>query len=199
MNSVIIKKTYPEPPFCEKEILRYSGCMEENEDISALLRECINEIKPRLTYKVCYRELTVKTDGSLCDFDLFSLNSRNLAQNLTDCRRVILFAVTLGIEIDRLTGKYGKLSPAKALMLQAIGAERTEALCNVLCEDIAREYNTQIKPRFSPGYGDLPISVQRDIFAVLDLQRTLGITLNGSLLMSPTKSVTAFAGLIENK
>ena len=52
-----------------------------------------------------------------------------------------------------------------------------------------------LPPRFSPGYGDLPLSLQRDIFRVLDCPRKIGLTLNESLLMSPSKSVTAIVGL----
>jgi len=52
-----------------------------------------------------------------------------------------------------------------------------------------------LKPRFSPGYGDLPLETQREIFDVLDCSRRIGLMLNDSLLMSPTKSVTAFVGV----
>lgn len=51
------------------------------------------------------------------------------------------------------------------------------------------------RPRFSPGYGDLPLSAQREIFAVLDCGKRIGLMLNDSLLMSPSKSVTAFVGI----
>ena len=43
--------------------------------------------------------------------------------------------------------------------------------------------------------GDVPLAVQRDIFSVLDCPRQIGLSLNDSLLMSPSKSVTAFVGL----
>ncbi|MBR4073244.1 MAG: Vitamin B12 dependent methionine synthase activation subunit [Clostridia bacterium] len=196
---MILSKTYSEPPFSEKEISRYAGCNAADEEISALVKECINEVKDKLTYRVCYRELPVKTDGSICDFEVFSLQSEKLALNLKECEKIILFAATIGVEIDRLITKYGRLSPSKALMLQAIGAERIEALCDMFCADIEREYNMGLKPRFSPGYGDLTLFAQKDIFSLIDSVRRIGLTLNDSLLMSPSKSVTAFLGLVENK
>lgn len=195
MNSVILSKTYMEPPFCEKEILRYAGCKEADSGISALLRACINEAKDKLTYKVCYRELSVTTNGNVCNLEAFRLQSQKLAVNLKGCKKVILFAATVGVELDRLIAKYGRISPSKALMLQAIGAERIEALCDVFCADIARDMNVGLKPRFSPGYGDLPLESQKDIFAVLECEKRIGLTLTDSLLMSPSKSVTAFVGI----
>lgn len=195
MNSVILSKVYTEPPFCEKEILRYAGCKEADSEISALVKSCIDETKDKLTYKVCYRQFGVKIHDDICDFGAFTLRSENLAFNLRESESVILFAATVGVGIDRLIAKYGRISPSKALLFQAIGAERIEALCDAFCEDILKEYNIGTKPRFSPGYGDLPLAAQKDIFAVLSPEKRIGLTLNDSLLMSPSKSVTAIVGL----
>ena len=41
----------------------------------------------------------------------------------------------VGADIDRLIAKHSRLSPSRALMLQAIGAERIEALCDAFCND----------------------------------------------------------------
>lgn len=195
MNSVILIKSYTELPFCEKEILRYAGCKEADNEIAALVRSCIDEIKTKLTYKVCYRQFGVKIGDELCDFGAFTLQSKNLAFNLNGCESAILFAATVGVEIDRLIAKYGRISPSKALMFQAIGAERIEALCDAFCADISKEYTVGTKPRFSPGYGDLPLAAQKDMFAVLSPEKQIGLTLTDSLLMSPSKSVTAIVGL----
>ena len=51
------------------------------------------------------------------------------------------------------------------------------------------------KPRFSPGYGDFSLEHQRDFMRILDLENSLGLTLTGSLLLVPEKSVTAVIGL----
>lgn len=199
MNSVILSKTYNAPPFCEKEILRYAGCKEANSEIAALVKSCINEIKDKLTYKVCYRQFWVKICDDICDFDAFTLQSKNLALNLKDCESGIFFAATVGVEIDRLIAKYGRFSPSKALIFQAIGAERIEALCDTFCADISKEHNAGTRPRFSPGYGDLPLIAQKDIFAVLSPEKHIGLSLTDSLLMSPSKSVTAIVGLGDKK
>ena len=53
--------------------------------------------------------------------------------------------------------------------------------------------------RYSPGYGDLPLELQREIIRVLDCGRTIGITLTESLLMQPSKSVTAVIGMKERE
>ena len=199
MNSVILTKNYAEPPFCEKEILRYAGCKTENEEILALARSCVDEIKSKLTYKVCYREFNVEISDDICDFGVFAFKSKALSKNLSGCKTAIFFAATVGVEIDRAISKYGRISPSKALMLQSVGTERIESLCDAFCEDITREYNLAAKPRFSPGYGDLPLDCQKEIFSVLSPEKQIGLFLADSLLMSPSKSVTAIVGLSEGK
>ena len=197
MKIDVFKRTYDAPPVSEREILRYAGGREIDSSVEALLHTCLAEAEPQLCYQVCYRILEVTVTEDWCDFGLFSVESRMLAKNLIGCKRVLLFGATVGIGPDRLITRYGKISPSKALMHQAIGAERIEALCDRFCMDYQAENHVRLRPRFSPGYGDLPLDVQKNIFSVLDLMRHIGVALNDSLLMSPTKSVTAFVGIDE--
>ena len=201
---MIMTKMYEPPLIDETEVLRYAGYkFKKEEEIEtetrSLLAACLKELEGKLEYKVCYRELSVMLDGDVCDFGFFQVTSKQLVRHLSGCRRVVVFAATLGVGIDRLIAKYSSLSPAKALMFQAIGAERIEALCDAFCFDIKDAYGICLEgtklPRFSPGYGDLPLATQKDIFAVLECEKKIGLTLNSSLLMSPSKSVTAFVGL----
>lgn len=199
MNGVVLNRTYAAPPVCEKDILRYAGCKGADAEIKALLKSCLDEIQGRLTYRVCFCSFPIEIRGDVCDFQAFSLSSQKLAVNLKGCERAVLFAATVGVEIDRRIARYGHISPSRALMFQAIGAERIEALCDAFCADVAREYHANTKPRFSPGYGDLPLSAQKNLFAVLSPEKQIGLTLNDSLLMSPSKSVTAIVGLTQEK
>jgi len=188
-------KSYIEPPVCEKEILRYAGCKSADDVLLQLLRVCVDEVRPRLSYKVCWIELPLIIMENICDFGCMRIQSKDLVKNLQGCETVILFGATVGVEMDRLIGKYSRISPTKAVLLQAIGAERIEALCDVFCKEIEKE--KKLHPRFSPGYGDLPLETQREIFQVLNCSKEIGLSLNESLLMSPTKSVTAFVGIEE--
>lgn len=192
---MVFCKNYSEPDYCEPEILRYAGCKKADVHTIELLQSCRKEVAGKLAYRVCYGEFSVKIEGDLCDFDVFCIQSKNLADNLRGCQKAVLFVATVGVEMDRLILKYGRLSPAKALMFQAIGAERIEALCDLFCDELKKEYREGIRPRFSPGYGDLSLLVQKDLFSVLDCERKIALTLNESCTMSPSKSVTAIVGI----
>lgn len=190
-------KTYSPPPVEREEIGRYGG-MGGDEQTQALLDECLKEALPRLTYRVCYAVFPLARVGEELDLGFARTSSAALRKCLEGCGEVAVFAATVGLELDRLLARYGRLSPAKALLLDAVGTERAESLCDVFCADLAAEAATEGKEttrRFSPGYGDLPLTLQRDIFRVLDPARRIGLTLNDSLLMAPSKSVTALVGL----
>lgn len=194
---MIYTKIYDAPHVSEREIMRYAGVKTPTEEITSLMNEAVEEASGVLTYKVCYGEFSVTVDNGMLNFGFASVHSVALAKNLAECSRVVIFAATVGLGLDRLIARYGIKSPSRALMLQAFGAERIEALCDRFSEDIgASDYKGySLKPRFSPGYGDLPLEFQREIFSVLDCPKMIGLSLNKSLLMTPTKSVTAIIGI----
>lgn len=195
---MILVKKYNEPQVNIKEILRYMGCKESSDDMLALINDCLKEISGKLSYRVCYDTLDINVSPEGADFNFVKCQSKDLATNLDCCHKAIIFAATIGIEIDRLIAKYSRLSPSKALCIQAIGAERIESLCNVFNEEITKELlelGLHTRPRYSPGYGDLSLDIQRDLFNYLDCPRKIGLSLNESLLMSPSKSVTAIIGV----
>ena len=189
MSAPVLLKIYEAPSIDRKEILRYAGCKEADASTDALLEECLAEAQECLTYRVCYQVAPLKIDGDRCDFGGFSVCSKKLAQNLRGCKEAVLFAATVGVGIDRLIGKDLRISPAKAMMLDAIGTERIEALCDAFCKDLGI-----CRPRFSPGYGDLRLEVQKDLLTLLDCSRKINLCLTDRFLMTPSKSVTAFAG-----
>ena len=176
-----------------KEILRYAG----SKEIEETVLDCLSEASESLSYKVCYEIVRVSVNDDTVDMDFVSVHSGDLAKNLRGCDKAVVFAATVGTGIDRLIAKYNRISPARALCLQAIGSERVESLCDAFEEKIKKETSNGevfFRPRFSPGYGDLSLEIQKEIFSLLDCPRKIGISLGDSLLMSPSKSVTAIIG-----
>lgn len=190
MNVTVQTKTYALPPVDRAEALRYAGCASTDMELEEILDNSIEIINEKLTPRVCWCTLPVSVTGEKCDLGAFSVNSADLAESLSGCSRAVVFAATVGVDADRLIIRYGRLLPSRGVMLSAVADERIEALCDEFCAEFAPS-----RPRFSPGYGDLPLEIQRDIFALLNCEKHIGLTLNQSLLMSPTKSVTAIFGL----
>lgn len=185
-------RTYEALPLNRKEIARYARC--DYEAWQTQIEDAISEALPMLTNRVCFKIYPITFSAKETDLGFAKTTSEGLKKNLRNCDRAVLFAATAGYGIDRLIQKYNRLSPAKALLLQAVGSEAVEAVCNRFCEELRETYGA-IRPRFSPGYGDLPLTLQKEIMAALSCERQIGVTLNDSLLMSPSKSVTALVGI----
>jgi len=59
---------------------------------------------------------------------------------------------------------------------------------------LAKEKGLYLRPRYSPGYGDFPLTYQKEILELLNAQRRIGLTRTESNMLVPTKSVTAIIG-----
>ncbi len=185
------------PPPDRQEILRYAGVKMSDPATEALLEETLPGATQAICPKAAYRVYPITPGGEVLDLGFAASDSKALQKRLHGCKKLLVLAATLGLEYDRLLARTALCSPARALLLQAIGAERIEALCDRVCACAQEEYKTtdRLLSRFSPGYGELPLAMQQEIFAALDCSRQLGMTLNESYAISPSKSVTALAGL----
>ncbi|MCR4717657.1 MAG: Vitamin B12 dependent methionine synthase activation subunit [Lachnospiraceae bacterium] len=184
-----------------RELWRYAGYMggpvTQDDALNLLLKETLDECQMIYNYGVCYVRFKVNWANAKPILP-FETESKNLAKLLNGCDEGVMFAATIGLGIDRLIAKYQRFNQTKALLLQALGAERVEALCDRFCDEIKEQENEKgltTTPRFSPGYGDMPLDLQRDFVRILDCNRKIGISLNDSLLMTPSKSVTAIFGI----
>lgn len=195
---MIYREILPAPDWNCREIARYARANPDDRRIAALIDECIAEAENVLDYRVCYTVCDIRRDDGLLSFCGIETHSETIRKAVNGCEKLLLFAATVGAPFDRLIARYSRLEPSKALVLQAIGAERVESLCDafVLKKDTELcPIGKSLRSRVSPGYGDIPMEMQKSIFSALDCERKIGLTLNESLLMSPSKSVTAIAGI----
>ncbi len=121
----------------------------------------------------------------------------SLRAHLSSCSDVYLVCATLGPGVDSLQRAAGAVSAADALIVQAAGAAFIEKYMDET-EDSIRALllpGESLVSRYSPGYGDWPLEAQRDLLRILDASRTVGVSLGSSLLMAPSKSVSAAIGV----
>ena len=177
-----------------KEILRYMRCPAETPEIAALLDEALETVTPLLRYRACFARFPLEIDGEVVRLGFAETESRSLKEHFTHCREVLVFAATVGSEVDRLLTRLSALSPARAVAADAVATAAVEAWCDYLCEKWAGE-GLRMTKRFSAGYGDCPLELQIPLVRALDTARKIGLTLTDSLLMTPTKSITAMIGL----
>ena len=129
----------------------------------------------------------------------FHPESCNLSKHLEGCHAAYLVCGTLGAGFDAMHRRVSVASGTDALIVQAIGAAAIEKWMDSVEDEIRAELGPgeTLRPRYSPGYGDFPLEVQKDFERILEMPKTVGVTLSDSLLMTPTKSITAVIGLTE--
>lgn len=195
MNGCI--HTLPSKPSL-KEIARYmrmgtsapDGILAER--THALLELTVSAIRP-----ACIWRRFPILDGSIGSSHLQFAASGSLAAHLEGCRDVYLVCGTIGTGFDALQRKASATSASDSLILQAIGAAMIENLMDSAENEIRKELaeGESLTPRYSPGYGDFPLDAQRALLDLLDTPRRIGVSLTGSLLMTPSKSVSAVIGV----
>ena len=126
-----------------------------------------------------------------------AVRSCALARTLRGCRHAFLFCATLGAGVDALLRRYSQTSGADALMAQAVATALVESYCDECQARLLAEpavAGEKLRFRFAPGYGDLSLETQRPLLEILDSARRAGIVLTETLLMVPSKSVSAIIG-----
>jgi len=123
--------------------------------------------------------------------------SKALSMRLAGCRDVYLACGTLGAAFDAFQRRVSAFSGADALIVQAVGAAAVEEVMDSIESDIRGELSPgeTLATRYSPGYADFPLSEQRTLLGLLDAPRRVGVSLTDSLLMVPSKSVSAVIGV----
>lgn len=181
----------------KKLVLRFLKVRgEATKEIEELLDDCINEFQSYVSYKACYRMFDLKTEGKSISFsDDMLLCSENLKKNLSGCEKALVFVATTSLGVDRLIHKYSSTQVSRALVLDAVASAAIEAFCDTLCDKFEADFDADTAPRFSPGYGDLDISTQKQVIDVCDATRKVGVTLSKKFTMIPRKSVSAIVGL----
>ena len=200
-DKLLIKKlTFP--PLDEREALRYAGIRVATDEHISLIRSSLDELSLYLQNVVIYKILKVSTGGGVCNFGSFSVRSEKLANELVDAEYAAIICATLGVGVDRIIAKYSRTSPSRAHIVNAVATERIEALLDEfetkLKRDVSKE-KYELCSRFSPGYGDFALTEQKNIFNLLTPNKYIGLTLNNSLIMSPSKSVSAIIGIKKRK
>ena len=191
----IIKSASSEISIDPKEVAVYLGYYSANGIDPKIIDECIAEITDCASYKACFAKVPV-TDGGI-DFGCLKACGKSLQKNLEGCDFAYVLAATTGFEVQRLIERNSVISPLKGLVTDCAGSAAIEAFCDKI--NSALDGSELLRPRFSPGYGDLPLECQKGITEFLGTSKNIGLSLTESMMMTPVKSVTAIIGIGKEK
>ena len=191
--------------------LGYSKLSAPDSQIASLIEQAATQmhkiINPKAVFQDFELEITFSPENQNQENPIiklkdtnFQLQSKDLYNNLKNCHKVYLLACTLGPQVDSLIRKTQFTEHVMAAVFQATGAmyiEEVVDFVNNQINQIEKGQNKSTRPRFSPGFGDVSLEVQKDFFSLLPCSK-IGLTLMDTLIMAPEKSVTAFIGIYKN-
>ena len=181
------------------EALRYMGCPPEKADPATrtLAQSCADELLPVLRPRWAYRVFDAsEEEGGVRLSCGLMLPGEDLKVHLAGCDRAVLFCATLGAGADGLIRRWESSDMARAMALDCCAAAAVEQVCDQIEGELQGMFPGCYFPfRFSPGYGDLPITLQNQLLDLLDAPRRVGLTASASHILIPRKSVTAILGV----
>ncbi len=170
-----------------EQVLLYLGIHGEADDETIrLILLCRDELEQIAAPKITMRVM---------DYSAFLpfMEGEDIKKHLEHAKQIIVLAATLGIAVDTEIKKYQAVDMAHAAVLDACAAAYIEAYLDAQNLDRDGLYATM---RFSPGYGDYPLTMQPKLLQLTRADR-IGVSALPSLMLVPAKSVTAVVGLTE--
>ena len=166
--------------------------IKNTDDLSEqLIIECEKEVKEFALFKVGYKKFHLLHNPiKIKELDL-ELNSSDLENHLINCDECIVIVCTLGLEIDKRIKYYEHINMSKAVVFDAVSNAYLEELCDRYQETLDLGVHTF---RFAPGYGDIPLGLNRILAKELNISK-LGIYMNKSDLFIPMKSMLGIIGI----
>lgn len=183
------------PKSISAKTARISFSLDENflNKLEKLTVDALTFMEPKASFE--FTEFTVQEDTVFLRKFNISFKSKNIIKILNGKSLIYIMACTLGEELGRHVSESDNVSDA--FILDAIGSETVEVLANnvnrIIRQDAEMHGLPSLSMRFSPGYGDLNLNLQKDLLSIVNAQE-IGITLTQTGLMYPQKSITALIG-----
>lgn len=178
-----------------EETLRYLRYTDQvlSDEQNALIDTAIAEVLEYAAPRTVHRVFALHEKDGLLGIDAeLDLHYTDIQKLLTGSSSCLLIAGTLGVPLDQKMRYYSRFDMTRYVIMDAAASALIEETCDTLQESLPFSPYTF---RFSPGYGDVPLSLQKQLLQVLDAGRRIGLTLTPNMLMTPQKSISGIVGI----
>lgn len=183
----------------KEKVLKYLGY--RNQDISSLINTIENAIKElllisKIDYIIDYQDIISMDEKAITlDNGLF-LQGNSIINRLNGSDQAIIIIATIGNSFDQKMLTLQRIAPLDAMIFDAAGSALVEEVMDGINQKlIADNPEKNLTRRFSPGFGDLPLSTNKSIIDIYNATRRIGVVINKNFLMTPSKTVTAIIGI----
>jgi len=181
-------------------LLGYGRRSDADDTTLDLVEKCASAIRDAASARWTYHTFSL-LEPAPAEKDFMQLAGPDMERHLYGCKEVILLAVTLGSACDHLLRRTQVTDISGAVLMDACAsvlAEQYADAAEELLQAGAADEGRFLTGRFSPGYGSVPLSVQKPFIRLLNAQRAIGLTMSESGILLPRKSITAFLGIADH-
>lgn len=177
----------------KENALKYLGYPNNqvDEQTNALLNDCLKELE-QVTPKFMYQIFTLDHHPLKIKELNLTINYSDLVDLFDSCNKVVIIACTLGLEIDKRLRYYSKFDMTKMTIMDALASSYIEAKCD---EFEAKQNFKKRTFRFCPGYGNVPIKINKILANAINCSKHIGLTVQANNLLLPQKSMIGLIGL----
>lgn len=179
----------------KKMILRYMHCFQEVDDpLNKQIDQCIKEVKQTAQFKAVHQTFSLSHDPLIINELQLVCDTKDLAFYLQDTNSCIVIACTLGFSIDQKIKYYEHIDMAKAVIFDAVSSRYLEECC----DEYEKQFADIKTMRFAPGYGDIPLDLNKPLSDALHTYQSIGVSLTSGGLFTPMKSMLGIIGIKGN-
>ena len=153
----------------------------ESKETDDMIVSCLSELEMIAQFNYLYRHFE--------EIPAF-LSHPGYRELLEGTTGVILSVMTLGAEVDKRITRLFRADMGRAVVLDACASAYLEAKS----DEFEKGIGENLTYRFCPGYSGTSTADLREIFALLRPER-IGVTLNESNFMLPSKSMAGVIGV----
>jgi hypothetical protein len=183
------------------EVLRFqgykSGIDVPSPDVLALFDDALALGHTLMSPRALLRRMPVARDGDRLTADGVTLTIPRIAERWGAVEEIVAGVCTIGAALEaHVTALWAARELPLAVMLDSVGSAAVESLAeyvnDLLCQEgIVR--GVKVTNRVSPGYGGWDVAEQRLLWRLCPGD-AVGVALNASCFMTPTKTITLLAG-----
>lgn len=172
------------------EQLRIQDDASQIEELRALVEQATVIARPKAMYRLVFVD---DVGDDYVTLDAIRFSSRVLRVNIAETHRAFACLATCGEELEHWSEQLD--DPLYTYWSENIRLHALGAASKALLDDLNRRYQPGHMSHMNPGsLSDWPLGEQRPMFRLLgDTESSIGVRLQPSLLMWPTKTVSSIA------
>jgi hypothetical protein len=183
------------------DVLRFQGYKAgvdvPSADVLALFDDALALGRALMRPRAVLRMLPVAREGDQLTADGVTLTIPRIAERWGAVEEIVAGVCTIGDALERRVSVLWEARDLPlAMMLDSVGSGAVESLAEYVNDQLCQEgiaRGVKVTNRVSPGYGGWDVAEQRLLWRLCPGD-TVGVTMNDTCFMSPTKTITILVG-----